>query len=109
MAVYAVQYSYPDDVTEMLTHRPEHRAFLNASPGLLLAGALKEEFREVVGSDSSLPSQGTQNGGLLIFESPSIDELEELLDRDPYYTKGFISRRLIREWDPPLGTLTTVG
>lgn len=102
MPIYSVQYTYPDDMTEMLEHRPEHREFLSSCDGLLLAGAWKDEY-------SSVDAQGEEveepNGGLLVMEAGSLDELSDLLDDDPYYTGGYLVKRTIRAWDPPLGSL----
>lgn len=104
MAVFAVQYTYPDDMTEMLEHRPEHRAFLGTCEGLLLAGAFKDDYLSVDARDEELEEF---NGALLVLEADSIDELADLLDDDPYYTGGFLVKRTIRAWDPPLGSLAS--
>ena len=102
MTVYAVHYSYPDDMAEMLQHRPEHRAFLSSCEGLVLAGALGEEYL-CVDAEGNEPEQ--PNGGLLVLEAESLDALSDLLDQDPYFTGGFLECRTIRAWNPPLGRL----
>ncbi len=47
MAIFAIHYTYPDDVTEMLTIRPEHREWLTGQPGLLVAGMYQDGTDEV--------------------------------------------------------------
>lgn len=104
MTIYAVQYFYPDDMTEMLKHRPEHREFIRNCPGLLIGGAFKDEVSVL---DTHGEAEEPPNGGIMALEAESIEALAELLDGDPYLTRGFLVRRIIREWDPPLGPWAT--
>jgi len=50
--------------------------------------------------DSELP------GALLIMRAGSADELEQLLDLDPFWTANLIAERSIEEWNPVLGSLS---
>ena len=49
MPIFAIHYTYADDMTEALRIRPEHREWLTAQPGLLAAGMYQaghDEFSE---------------------------------------------------------------
>ncbi|MHA6512365.1 YciI family protein [Tessaracoccus sp. Z1128] len=93
MSYFAVQYTYADDTAGLDAERPSHRAYLST----LLDGALVTSGPYV---GSSLP------GALLIFRAESADELEALLDRDPFWTAGLVAERSVEEWSPVLGSLS---
>jgi uncharacterized protein len=101
VTIFAIHYTYPDDPTEMLTIRPEHREFLTSMPGLLVAGQYKPGLDEV--SEGEPTDQEARNGALIVCSGESIDEVTAALDQDPYWLGGYILRRVVREWDPPLG------
>jgi uncharacterized protein YciI len=44
---------------------------------------------------------------LLIFKSDSIEELNALLDQDPYEIAGVIGERTIEAWNPVFGPFTS--
>ena len=87
-----VKYTYTDDPRGLDAERPHHRAYLSSllDDTLVASGPY-------VGSD--LP------GALLIFIADSVVEIEELLDRDPFWTANLIAERSIEEWNPVLGSL----
>lgn len=101
MAIYAIHYTYPDDTTEMMKVRPEHREWLSAQHGLLVAGMYQGSHDEV--SEGEPTEEEPANGALIVFEGASIDDVIATFDGDPYWQNGFILRRVVREWNPPLG------
>lgn len=101
MPVFAIHYTYPDDNTEMLTIRPQHRDWLAQLPGLRVAGAYQPALDEV--SEGEPTSQEPVNGGLIVVEADSLEDVTTTFDEDPYWQHGYILRRVVRQWDPPLG------
>lgn len=92
MSYFVVQYTYTDDPMALDVERPKHRAFLSSmlDDTLVASGPY-------VGSD--LP------GALLIFSGDSAQEIEDLLDQDPFWLADLIAERSIEEWNPVLGSL----
>lgn len=88
MAIFAVLYRYSDDVAARDAHRPEHREFLAGCEGLLLSGPLTEPA-----------------GALLLVTAESAEQVEQLLDADPFRRAGVITDREVRPFDPVLGEL----
>jgi uncharacterized protein YciI len=86
---YVVTYGYAADPIELNQVRPTHREWLAAqlAEGKLLAS----------GPMVDRPS------ALLIFKSESIEELNTLLDSDPFELAGMIGERTIEAWNPVLG------
>ncbi len=101
MAIYAIHYTYADDVTEMLTIRPQHREWLTSVPGLLVAGMYQGEHDEV--SEGEPTTQEPPNAALVVVSGESVAEVTATFDQDPYMLGGYILRRVVREWNPPLG------
>ena len=101
MAIFAIHYTYPDDVTEMLTIRPEHRDFLAGLSGLLVAGMYQDGIDEV--SEGEPTDQEPANAALIVYSADSVDAVTETFDQDPYWLGGYVLRRVVRRWDPPLG------
>lgn len=101
MAIFAIHYTYPDDVTEMLTIRPEHRDFLTGLSGLLVAGMYQDGMDEV--SEGEPTDQEPANAALIVYSADSLEAVTETFDQDPYWLGGHILRRVVRQWDPPLG------
>ena len=85
MATFAVTYVYSTDTDALDRLRPQHRAFLADSDGLLLSG------------------QTDDNGALLIWEAASVAEVEEVLEEDPFWTADLITERSVVGWNPTLG------
>ena len=88
MAIFAVSYRYSDDVAARDTHRPEHREFLAQCEGLLLSGPLSDPA-----------------GALLLVAADSAEQVEQRLDGDPFRREGVIVERVVRSYDPVLGSL----
>ncbi len=101
MAIFAIHYTYPDDATEMLTIRPEHREWLTGLPGLLVAGMYADGIDEV--SEAEPTDQEPANAALIVYSADSLEEVTATFDQDPYWLGGHILRRVVRRWDPPLG------
>lgn len=92
MNLYAVEYSYVPDTAALDEHRPAHREFLRAlvPDPLLVAGAYQ---------------QTDEPGALLLVRAASAQEVEELLNADPFNVEGLIAERRVRLWNPGIGTL----
>lgn len=90
MSLFAVHYSYVNDAALLEEHRPEHRAFLRGliGSGLQAAGAYP-------GAD--------EPAALLLIEAGSSEEVESMLNLDPFLLQGAIAERRILRWDPPIG------
>ena len=105
MAVFAIHYDYPDDPAEMLAIRPEHREWLSSVPGLLVAGMYQPGCDEAAQGEPGRPTdQVPANGALIVVRGASVAEVAASFDHDPYWVAGFVLRRVVREWNPPLGT-----
>jgi uncharacterized protein YciI len=86
--LYLVRYHYTDDAQKQRAQaevRPAHRAWLAGLPSLVGSGPTAD------------------NGAALVFEAASADELNALLDQDPFTLGGFIVERDVVEWNLILG------
>lgn len=91
MTMYAVLYTYSDDVAGRDEHRPAHREFLSDLAGdgtLLLSGPFPR-------TDMA--------GALLVLDATSSDEVHELLREDPLQQQGLVEAVDVREWTPVRG------
>jgi hypothetical protein len=89
MATYVVTYGYSADPIDLNLVRPEHRVWLGEQ---LEAGRLL----------ASGPMVDRQ-AALLIWQAESIEELNQLLDQDPFEIAGMIGERTIEQWNPVFG------
>lgn len=92
MAIFAVEYTYDPAKDETIAEvRPTHRAWL---AGLFEQGTLK----------ASGPLVGVEPGGaLIIVEAESSDDALGLLEADPFFAAGVITKRSARAWNPVIG------
>jgi uncharacterized protein len=93
MALFAVVYRYVDDPELLTEHRPEHRQYLGSllgERGLVASGPMTD---------------GHQASALLVFQASAPEEIETLLDRDPFWREGLITHREINEWNVVLGSV----
>ncbi|WP_026461134.1 YciI family protein [Schaalia suimastitidis] len=93
MPYFAVEYTY--DVaaaTAMDEVRPRHREYLSslADQGINIASG---------------PWTDEAPGALLVMHADNAQQVEELLDLDPFFIAGFITTRSIRAWNPVIGQL----
>lgn len=86
MPIFAVTYVYANEPEAIEALRPEHRAFLAEQSGLLMSGPTDD------------------GGALLIFEAKSAEEIEEILDEDPFNDADLIVERNVVGWTPVLGS-----
>lgn len=95
MSVFVVTYTYQADPIELNQVRPTHRAWLaeQFEAGALLAS----------GPMTDRPA------GLLIWQSDSIEELNSLLNQDPFELAGMIGERSIEQWNPVFGPFTDIS
>lgn len=89
MPNFAVTYHYTDDVEAINAIRPIHRQWLGEQ---LEAGALLASGPMV-----------NRPAALLIWRAETIEELQRLLDNDPFEIAGVISERSIEEWNTVFG------
>ena len=91
MAVFAVQYPYPDDAPRVATFRPEqreHLAELHREGTLLLSGPLDD------GSTA-----------LLFVVADAAEDALAKLDGDPFKRERVIVDRSAREWTVVIGEI----
>ena len=89
MALFAVTYNYVDDIDLLNEIRPIHREWLGIQ---LEHGALLASGPMV-----------NRPAALLIWRTDSIEELNSLLDNDPFEIAGAITERTIEEWNTVFG------
>lgn len=84
-----MQYFFIEDADTVSSIRPTHREWLavQLENGRLLASGPFVDFA----------------GALLIFEAETIEELNNLLDKDPYEVAGVLAERTITQWNPIFG------
>lgn len=93
MAYFAVFYTYSDDTDAVAETRPHHREFL---------GSLKEAGH-LVGS-GPMPDSLHPNA-LIILRYPdgtSAQDVEKVLDEDPYTLNNLLADRVVRPWQVPI-------
>jgi len=93
MSTFAVTYTFSAEPDEVNQIRPTHRVWLSEqfeSGALLASGPMVD-----------------RPAALLIFRANSIEELNALLDQDPYEQAGVIGERTIEEWNPVFGPFSS--
>ncbi len=93
MYTYAVTYTFSAEPKEVQQIRPIHREWLAiqlAEGNLLASGPMVD-----------------RPAALLIFKAGSIEELNTLLDQDPYEIAGVIGERTIEAWNPVFGPFSS--
>ena len=93
MSTFAVTYTFSAEPDEVNQIRPTHRVWL------------AEQFE--AGSLLASGPMADRPAALLIFKSDSIEELNALLDQDPYEIAGVIGERTIEAWNPVFGPFTS--
>ena len=93
MSTFAVTYSFSAEPDEVNQIRPSHREWLadRLSEGSLLASGPMVD----------------RPAALLIFKAESIEQLNALLDQDPYEIAGVIGERTIEAWNPVFGPFSS--
>ncbi|MEE1756037.1 YciI family protein [Streptomyces sp. SP18CS02] len=94
MAKFVVEFEYNVDRAGRQGLHPAHAENLYrlADSGVLLLGG---------------PLVG-ENAGLLLYEVADRDELQRILDDEPYVKGGVVARTRIREWGPGKGSWISV-
>jgi uncharacterized protein YciI len=93
MSTFAVTYSFSAEPEEVNQIRPTHREWLAeqlAEGALLASGPMVD-----------------RPAALLIFKADSIEQLNALLDQDPYEVAGVIGERTIEAWNPVFGPFSS--
>jgi uncharacterized protein YciI len=93
MSTFAVTYTFSAEPEEVNQIRPTHREWL--------AGQLAEGALLASGPMVDRPA------ALLIFKADSIEQLNALLDQDPYEIAGVIGERTIEAWNPVFGPFSS--
>ena len=93
MSTFAVTYSFSAETDEVNQIRPTHREWL---ADRLLEGSLLASGPMV-----------DRPAALLIFRAESIEQLNALLDQDPYEIAGVIGERTIEAWNPVFGPFSS--
>jgi uncharacterized protein len=90
MAKFVVELVYGEDRDHRLEVRPAHREYTRglAEQGIVLAGGPFADER----------------GALLVYEAADSDELQRILDADPYTEAGVIAETSVREWNAVTGS-----
>ncbi len=90
MATYVVHLLYTDDTDRRLEVRPAHREYSKAlaDRGVLLAAG---PFAD-------------NKGAMLVYAAADADELQEILDGDPYTEAEVVAETTVREWNPISGS-----
>ena len=90
MAKFVVQLVYGPDQDKRLEVRPAHREYSAklAEQGALLAGG----------------PYADQLGAMLVYEAADRDELQRILDADPYAEAGVLAETTVREWTAVTGS-----
>jgi uncharacterized protein YciI len=91
MSIYAVSYTYSDDVATRDEVRPSHRDFLRG-----------------LNADGVVRASGPVDGGigaLVVLEAESAEDALGILDADPFQVRGVIAERSVRQWDVVIGGL----
>jgi uncharacterized protein YciI len=93
MSTFAVTYTFSAEPDEVNQIRPTHRVWLSSQleEGALLASGPMVD----------------RPAALLIFKAESIEQLNSLLDQDPYEIAGVIGERTIEEWNPVFGPFSS--
>ena len=91
MSIYAVSYTYSDDVATRDEVRPSHRDFLR---GLNAEGVVR----------ASGPVDGGV-GALVVLGAESTEDALRIQDADPFQVRGVIAERSVRQWDVVIGGL----
>ena len=97
MSLFAVHYTYSDDIAARDEHRPAHREFL---------GALADEG-VVLLSGPYASIDEAPDAALIVVRGESAAELVELLRDDPFQQQGLVEQVAVREWTPALGAWAT--
>jgi uncharacterized protein YciI len=93
MSTFAVTYTFSAEPEEVNQIRPTHREWLAeqlADGSLLASGPMVD-----------------RPAALLIFKADSIEQLNALLDQDPYEVAGVIGERTIEAWNPVFGPFSS--
>ncbi|MDO4686013.1 MAG: YciI family protein [Corynebacterium sp.] len=96
MNVFAIEYTYCDDLALVDQVRPKHREFLTQ---------LKDEGK-LVGSG---PYTDEQGGALIIIRLPepaTVADAEALMNNDPYLAHDALANRVFRPWNPVLNVFS---
>jgi len=89
MPNFAVTYHYSDDTETIAAIRPIHREWLG----------LQLEHGTLLASGPMV----NRPAALLIWKAESIEQLNSLLDQDPFEIAGVITERTIEEWNTVFG------
>lgn len=93
MATFAVLYRYSLDSDALEANRQDHRDYLRS---LYEAGTLTAVGRL---------GEGGPPSAWVVMNCPTREDVEQLLDQDPYHLRGLIIEREIRPWNVLYGAV----
>jgi uncharacterized protein YciI len=83
---FAVIFQYTSDKELIQAHRPAHREYLMS---------LRERGQLAVAGPFT-----DDGGSLIVYEAASADDVERILEYDPFAINGIFVGRTIRPWNP---------
>ncbi|MFV9456558.1 YciI family protein [Rhodococcus sp. NM-2] len=91
MPFFLVRYVYTGDTAGRDEHRPEHKIHLQAAAdrGLILG--------------SGPFAAGEEPGAAMIYEAAGKHDVVDVVEGDPFRTRGFVASYDITEWNPMIG------
>jgi uncharacterized protein len=91
MPVFAVQYSYTDDLAAREAQRPEYRAYLGglADRGVVLA--------------SGPFAEGEPDGALIVVVADTKADVVDVVEADPFQRAGVVAGYAFTQWSPIIG------
>ncbi len=95
MSRFLVLYDFvPDYLERRVALRPAHLALIEA------AHARGEIVQSGPHED---PTDGTFDGGVIVFATSDREVVQRFVDADPYVRHGLVTRARIRRWDLVVG------
>lgn len=97
MALYAITYTYSDDVEAVTAAKPEHRAHLRSlnEQGILIASG-------------PLEGEGPADA-LIVVNADDAEGAAALSDADPIYIAGLVTERHVQLWNVVIGGIGGVA
>jgi uncharacterized protein YciI len=86
---FAAIIEYGPDLSKIAEIRPKHREYLG--------GLLKDGKLAISGPFTD------DSGGLLVYETETVEEAERLIAEDPFSKAGVFATWRIRPWNPVFG------
>ncbi len=86
---YAAFVDFNPEPSKVAENRPAHREYL---------AAMKKAGKLVVAGPYI-----DMSGGILVYETATPEETDQILREDPFFTSGIFVKWVIRPWNPVMG------